>query len=89
VVATPISANHEVLNSADVGFGAANELEWYDALKLLGSDAELRESMGSAGRKLVETDYSIEAVAPIYAALFARFVLESPAWNPSRVSNKS
>jgi glycosyltransferase involved in cell wall biosynthesis len=43
--------------------------DWIDAIDVLRSDAELRQRMGLAGRKLVEERYSLAVAAPKLAKL--------------------
>jgi glycosyltransferase involved in cell wall biosynthesis len=63
-VVTPIGMNEEVLQAGTVGLGAASEAEWESALNMLLDDAELRQRMGQAGRKLVVEQYSVKALTP-------------------------
>ena len=54
--------NAQILNESDVGFGVNTLEEWTDALIYLLDSSEKRKKMGSNGRKLVKTKYSIDAV---------------------------
>jgi glycosyltransferase involved in cell wall biosynthesis len=72
VVATAIGANFRIMEDGKTGFLIKREEEWIEKIILLMKDPGLRKKMGEAGRKNVETHYSIEAIAPMY-----RKILES------------
>lgn len=72
VVVTPIAMNAEVLQKARVGFGAETLDEWVECLDRLLQDPGLRESMGQAGRGVVEEHYSVEVLAPKLGAILRR-----------------
>lgn len=63
VVASPVGINSEIVDDG-VGFLAADHDAWVGALSLLRAQPELRRSQGMAGRKKVESRYSLQAVAP-------------------------
>jgi glycosyltransferase involved in cell wall biosynthesis len=60
-VASPIGVNADILAGNQVGFAANRPEEWFEALRTLARDGELRMRMGDAGRALVESRYCIEA----------------------------
>jgi len=62
VVVSPIGMNAQILNESEVGFGVNTPKEWADALVCLVDSFGERKRMGSNGRKLVETKYSIDAI---------------------------
>lgn len=64
VIASPVGVNTTLVEPGVNGFLAANRVEWIDALRRLADDPALRVRMGEAGRRLVETRYSLQAVAP-------------------------
>ncbi|RYY90749.1 MAG: glycosyltransferase family 1 protein [Chitinophagaceae bacterium] len=70
VVASPVGMNVDLVRPA-VGMLAANELEWYEALLSLCEDRNLCARMGRTGRRLVESDYSLQSVGPHFARLLA------------------
>jgi glycosyltransferase involved in cell wall biosynthesis len=70
VIASPVSANGEILANGSVGLSADGPDAWMEGLRVLSADPELRQTMGSAGRALVEDRYSIEVVAPRIAEAF-------------------
>jgi glycosyltransferase involved in cell wall biosynthesis len=51
-------------------FNATTDEEWLAALRRLLVDAELRATMGRAGRKFAEEHYSLDASADVLAELF-------------------
>ena len=67
VVISPVGMNAEVLALGNLGIGAANMDQWVDALLLLLDNAQLRASMGAVGRRVVETYFSVEVLAPKFA----------------------
>jgi glycosyltransferase involved in cell wall biosynthesis len=60
-VASPIGVNATILKDNLVGFAAANDQQWFESLRTLLLDPDLRQRMGIAGRALVESKYCIEA----------------------------
>jgi len=69
VVVSPVGVNAEILRAANVGFGAQAPDEWVGAIEALLGDHDLAARMGQAGRTLVESSYSISALAPQLAAI--------------------
>lgn len=59
-ISTPIGINAEILEGNRVGRAATNDAEWESAILDLLRDPALRQKLGTAGRQLVETHYSIE-----------------------------
>lgn len=74
VVASPIGVNNQIIDEGENGFLASGEREWSEALKRLIDDAALRLSMGDAGRKKVECEYSLATQAPRLVELFRSVV---------------
>ena len=69
VVGTPVGVNAEIIDHGVNGFRATTTEQWVQALEKLRDDAALRNSMGQAGRMLVEERYSLEVAAPRLAEL--------------------
>lgn len=63
VVASAVGMNSEIIRDGDNGFLAINNDEWVRKLSLLIDNAELRLSIGQAGRKTVEEKYSLKVNA--------------------------
>jgi glycosyltransferase involved in cell wall biosynthesis len=64
VVASAVGANLDIVGP-EVGLLASNSEQWHDALLRLANDANLRHSMGVAGRKLVREKYSLASTAQL------------------------
>lgn len=80
VVASPVGVNSEIVEHGVTGFLADSPAEWSEALQRLIADRPLRESMGKAGRRRVERDYSLQVWGPRLARL-----LRQAAEGPRRV----
>jgi glycosyltransferase involved in cell wall biosynthesis len=59
-IASPIGVNETILATAEVGRAATTDDEWEAALAELCGSASLRQRLGSAGRQLVQREYTIE-----------------------------
>lgn len=69
VIASPVGVNTEIIDHGVNGFLASSEREWRDALIVLTKNPKLREKMGRAGRKKVETAYSLQTWGPCLATM--------------------
>lgn len=63
-VSSPIGVTTDIVQDERNGFLATTSAEWVDKLSRLVEDAELRRTMGRAGRQSVEEKYSLRAQAP-------------------------
>ena len=72
VVASPVGVNCEIVEHGVNGFLAETDEEWRLAVKTLLSDADLRRRMGTAGRKKVEENYSLQVWGPRLAQMLRR-----------------
>lgn len=63
VVTSPIGANEYIISTGVDGYHASGDEEWIDVLGKLIEEKGLRHSLGMAGRKKVETEYSIDRYA--------------------------
>jgi len=77
VVASPVGVNTDIVEHGVNGFLASNETEWRQALSTLLQDSDLRRRMGAAGRRKVETQYSLQVWGPRVARMLAD-VAEGP-----------
>ena len=59
VVASPVGINSEIVEEGETGFLARSDSEWEDRLTRLVEDASLRQRMGSRGRAVAESRYSL------------------------------
>jgi len=60
VVASPVGEQKYVIKHGVNGFLARNEEEWYNYLRILIEDDDLRRRMGREGRKTAEKELSLE-----------------------------
>lgn len=70
VVASPVGVNRQMVEDGSNGFLATSPGQWADALIRLIEDPERRSLLGSAGRAMVERDYSLKIHAPRLVELF-------------------
>lgn len=70
VIASPVGVNAEIA-TPDVGLLATDDAQWLAALRRLAGDAALRQSLGEAGRTIVERSYSLQARGPQLARWLA------------------
>jgi len=63
VVASPVGVNRELLRHGENGLLAADAAGWEDALRRLAGDPGLRARLGAAGRRTVESGYSLSGWA--------------------------
>ena len=77
-VASPVGVNTRLIDHGVRGFLADRPDEWLSALRRLRDETQLRRDMGRAGRKLVETDYSIESVGPRLVTLMKELASTKP-----------
>ena len=61
VVASNVGMNAEIIHQRGTGYVAENSDEWFDSLYKIYCDQELRKTMGSNGRKLIEKDFTIQS----------------------------
>jgi glycosyltransferase involved in cell wall biosynthesis len=69
VVVSDVGMNREVLRMGRVGYGVRNTDEWIQALECLIEHRTQAAEMGQAGRQVVQRHYSLEVLAPRFAAL--------------------
>jgi glycosyltransferase involved in cell wall biosynthesis len=71
-IASPVGVNSKIIDHGVNGFLASTINEWIDALKILRSDASLRQRMGKLGRHKIEGPYSLQNTAPHLASLLKK-----------------
>jgi len=59
VIANPVGVQIEMVRHGETGILARMPEQWIEAVRRLAEDVELRRRMGRAGRRLVETRYSV------------------------------
>jgi glycosyltransferase involved in cell wall biosynthesis len=72
VVASPVGVNTRIVEHGVNGFLAETPQEWEWALRTLHANPRLCDEMGAAGRKKVETEYSLQVMGPRVADLLLR-----------------
>ncbi len=72
VVARRMGSNSEVIQDGVNGFVVETDDEWYDRLRLLVEDAEVRRRMGIAARQSALEHYSVDAQMPRVHGVFSR-----------------
>lgn len=65
-VATGIGANFRIIKDGYSGYLVNSSHEWRERLIQLLENPELRKSIGSRGREVVESKYSVKSTAPVY-----------------------
>lgn len=70
VVVSPVGMNAEVLALGEIGIGAVTEKQWVDGLIALLENERLRAQLGAEGRRVVESCFSIQVIAPRLARGF-------------------
>ena len=73
-VASPIGMATELIQHNANGFHARTPEEWFEALHLLVTDAQLRRHFAEEGRKTVEAGYSLQAWGSRYVTLLQHIV---------------
>jgi glycosyltransferase involved in cell wall biosynthesis len=72
VVANPIGVQAEMVRDGETGFTATTADEWVAAVRRLAGDAELRQRLGTAGRRQAEERYSVAVGARAWFAALGR-----------------
>ena len=63
-ICSPVGVNSTIIRDGENGYLADGRDQWVEKLRLLLHSSELRRTIGAAGRKTVEKDYSAKVVAP-------------------------
>ncbi|MHB1422418.1 MAG: glycosyltransferase [Gemmataceae bacterium] len=72
VIANPVGVQIEMVRHGETGFLARTPGQWIEAVRTLANDAELRRRLGRAGRRLVETRYSVAVGAAKWLRILER-----------------
>jgi len=89
VVASPVGVNVEVVQDGVCGSLARTPSEWYERLRALFMDPDLRQRMGAAGRVRAETHYSIRAALPVLEEALREAAALQPGKRRTRASMMS
>ncbi|WP_201745129.1 glycosyltransferase family 4 protein [Aidingimonas lacisalsi] len=79
VVASPVGANIDIVKGSRAGLLADSPEEWERALTQLLESPRLRQRIGHAGRRAVESTYSLHVQAPILGKVFAKAIKDRGA----------
>lgn len=77
VVASRVGANTDIVEGSRAGLLAASPMEWESALRQLLESPTRRDGMGRAGRRVVESTYSLHVQAPRLSELLTRAIANS------------
>jgi len=69
VVTSPVGVNAEYVRPEETGLHAGPAEEWVAAIRRLAADPALRDRMGRAGRRRVESEFDFAVLAPVFADL--------------------
>jgi glycosyltransferase involved in cell wall biosynthesis len=72
VVANPVGIHPQMIRHGETGFLAETEGEWLTAVVALAADPSLRQRMGAAGRRRMETTFSVRLGARTWLKVFER-----------------
>jgi glycosyltransferase involved in cell wall biosynthesis len=73
-VASPVGANHQAIIDGKTGFLAASTNDWETALDRLISDPAMARAFGNAGRRHLDTHYSLTQYTGDYERLLTRLI---------------
>jgi glycosyltransferase involved in cell wall biosynthesis len=72
VIASALAGPSDVVQNGVTGFVVDSQEEWQDRIRELAADHQLRQQLGSAGRRLVRDRFDASANAPRLASILAR-----------------
>ena len=78
VVASPVGANKDIVHHGFNGLLATDSAQWESHLGALIDSVSLRQSMGLAGRDLVEKKYCMSVTGPKLVNWLYRAIVDSP-----------
>ncbi|HMF12657.1 MAG TPA: glycosyltransferase, partial [Gemmataceae bacterium] len=79
VVANPVGVHREFVRDGENGYLAETTSQWLEAIGRLAGDSNLRRRMGAAGRRRVESEYSVARGAEAWLRVLDRLVARSAA----------
>ena len=71
-IASPVGVNKQIIDQGENGFLCASEDEWYDKLRLLIKEPDLRYLMGQNGRKKILEHYSVKSNTGNFLSIFQK-----------------
>lgn len=70
-IASPVGVNTEIIQNEINGYLCRTEREWRTALTRLIEDKNLRKRIGAAGRKKINSNYSVSSNCSVFLGLFS------------------
>jgi hypothetical protein len=77
VVASPVGVNCDIVENGENGFLAETDKDWYESIKILLNDKDLRLRMGSAGKKKIHNEFSLKTWGPKVSQMMHSVVKDS------------
>ena len=74
VIASPVGINNQIVKHGENGYLACNFEDWEKYLRILINSKNLRHSMGTRGRKIVEKKYSLDSNKDTYFNIFDKLM---------------
>ena len=72
VVSSNVGMNAEIINNRANGLLASSSDDWFDSLYKIYHDRDIRKVMGNNGRRLIETDFTIQSRLADFEAFISR-----------------
>ncbi|MFL6584390.1 MAG: glycosyltransferase family 4 protein [Chthoniobacterales bacterium] len=72
VVASSVGVNRQIIRDGENGFLATSENDWFERIRRLLEQSDLRRQFAVRGRQLIEEHYSADQYVTKYAALLAK-----------------
>lgn len=72
VVANPVGVHPELIRHGETGFLAETPGQWVEAVSRLAQDPDLRRRLGAAGRRRLETEFSVTTGARRWLSLLEK-----------------
>ena len=69
VVANPVGVQADMVRHGETGYLAETPEEWCEAVRRLSADPDLRRRLGRAGRRRLESEFSVDAGAALWLRL--------------------
>lgn len=74
VLVSDIGMNSEILLKAKVGLGVKQKSDWHELLTRMIGDENFRNSCGLSGRKVAESEYSLESCNDKWLKVFSKVI---------------
>jgi glycosyltransferase involved in cell wall biosynthesis len=78
VVMENVGANEDIVTDAVAGLLASGDEAWVPKLSSLAASADVRERLGLAGRRTVETRFSVDSKKAAYVEVFQDLFAKAP-----------